>query len=57
MKLYVTNTSPCARLARIVVVLARIVVVEKGLEDRVEISRRKRAPLAAPTIKSTPRVA
>ena len=30
MKLYVTYTSPYARLAR-------IVVIEKGLQDRVEI--------------------
>jgi glutathione S-transferase len=38
MKLYVTYTSPYARLAR-------IVVVEKGLEDRVEIIEAKtRAP-------------
>jgi hypothetical protein len=45
MKLYVTFTSPYARLAR-------ILVLEKALEDRVEIIAAKRAPLTVPTIGS-----
>ena len=51
MKLYVTTyTSPYARLAR-------IVIAEKGLEDRIEIIEAKRASRAAPTIRSTPQAA
>jgi hypothetical protein len=45
MKLYVTFTSPYARLAR-------ILVLEKALEDRVEIIAAKRVPLTALTIRS-----
>jgi glutathione S-transferase len=47
MKLYVTYTSPYARLAR-------IVVVEKGLEDRVEIIEAKTRTLGSPYYQINP---
>jgi glutathione S-transferase len=47
MKLYVTYTSPYARLAR-------IVVVEKGLEDRVEILEAKTRTLGSPYYQINP---
>ena len=50
MKLYVTYTSPYVRLAR-------IVVIEKALEDRVEIIEAKTRTRRALTIRSTPLVA
>ena len=47
MQLYVTYTSPYARLAR-------IVVIEKALEDRVEIVGPRPARPTAPTTASIP---
>src|SRR5262245_48802798 len=47
MKLYVTYSSPYARLAR-------IIVIQKALEDRVEIIEAKTRTPAAPTIRSIP---
>ena len=47
MKLYVTSTSPYARLAR-------IVVIEKGLEDRVEIIEAKTRVPGSPYYKINP---
>jgi glutathione S-transferase len=47
MKLYVTYTSPYARLAR-------IVVIEKALEDRVEIIEAKTRPSGSPYYQINP---
>jgi len=47
MKLYVTYTSPYARLAR-------IVVIEKAIEDRVEIIEAKTRTLDSPYYQINP---
>jgi glutathione S-transferase len=47
MQLYVTYGSPHARLAR-------IIVIEKALEDRVVIIEARHARPAVPTIRSIP---
>jgi glutathione S-transferase len=47
MKLYVTHTSPYARLAR-------IVVIEKALEDRIEIIEAKTRTAGSPYYQINP---